>query len=183
MTRKLLGLCAAFTLVTSGVALANEGNKQQGTGGSAQEGTQQPSTPSKMDQQHEQMQQGMSQTGSTELQGEVARVESKTIYVKHMGAVVPLKIDKDTKLDGKTFSKRDLKEGQEIRASFTVENGINNVADTISTSDLGTGGAGMQQQQPSTIPDDSTNLPSEPERTPQPEDTGTSTTPPGGTNY
>jgi hypothetical protein len=125
-----------------------------------------------------------------ELTGKVVRSDKKTLYVEHMGAVVPLKIDRKTKFEGDTLkSSRDLKEGQEIRASFTVENGTNNVATSIGlSSEAGRGGSGFSTDVNSGSPGDVTSpaippadmgnngtLP-EPERspsTPLPEEPGT----------
>ncbi len=179
MTIKLIGLCASLSLVAGGAAFA--GGQQRG---SATQGSE--SKPSMDSQQKADPHAGMHPGSTTMLQGseivgEVAKVEAKILYVRHMGAIVPLKISRETKLDGKSFSRKDLKEGQEIRASFTVENLVNNVATTITTTDPGTGGAGSVVPRHREL-DDAT-LPAEPERAPMPEEPGTGTSPSPGSNY
>jgi len=66
-----------------------------------------------------------------ELGGKVIKSEANTIYLDHMGAVVPMEIARHTTFSG-VRSAVDLAEGQEVRASFTVKNGTKNVADTVS---------------------------------------------------
>ncbi len=122
-----------------------------------------------------------------ELTGKVVKAERKLLYVEHMGAVVPLKIDNKTKFEDTLKSSKDLKQGQEIRASFTVENGTTNLATTVGLASGGTGGSGLSTDVnqdstsapvPSIPPADMGNngtLP-EPERspsTPLPEEPGT----------
>jgi hypothetical protein len=67
-----------------------------------------------------------------ELSGTVVKADGKTLYLEHMGAVVPLKIDEETQFSGEGVKgSRDLSEGQEVRASFTVEDETTNVAQRI----------------------------------------------------
>ena len=55
--------------------------------------------------------------------GKVVKADSKTVFIDHMGAVVPVKIDSTTKFEGTSLTKaKDLKEGQDIRASFSIKN-------------------------------------------------------------
>ena len=83
---------------------------------------------------------GQSAMGQKELTGKVIKADSKTVYVDHMGAVVPLKVDKSTQFSDPNLKRaKDLQPGQEIRASYEVKE-TENVAKNISMS--GTGGSG-----------------------------------------
>ena len=64
-----------------------------------------------------------------EVLGEVVKVEANTLYIRHMGAVVPFELKADTKWSN--LQRQDLKEGREIRASFTVEGQTQNVLKEI----------------------------------------------------
>jgi len=87
-----------------------------------------------------------------ELTGKVVKVDGKTIHVEHMGAIVPIKTDNNTKFtDGTLTRAKDLKEGQEIRASFKVKK-TDNVAQSISLAPGGTGGSGAMSPDTSTTP-------------------------------
>jgi hypothetical protein len=66
-----------------------------------------------------------------ELTGNVIKSEANTLYLEHMGAVVPMEIGRDTTFSG-IRSTDDLAEGQQVRASFTVEDETKNVAASIS---------------------------------------------------
>lgn len=78
--------------------------------------------------------------GQKELTGKVVKAGSKMVWVDMQGAVVPLKVDKSTQFNDPTLKgAKDLKEGQEIRASYEVKE-TDNVAKSISMS--GTGGSG-----------------------------------------
>ncbi len=66
-----------------------------------------------------------------ELSGRVIRSEADTLYVEHMGAVVPMEIGRETRFSG-VRSAAELAEGQEVRASFTVKNDTENIAESIS---------------------------------------------------
>jgi hypothetical protein len=69
--------------------------------------------------------------GARQLSGTVVKADDKNVYLEHMGAVIPLKVDENTRFTGEGVkSSRDLTEGQEVRASFTVK-GTDNVADRI----------------------------------------------------
>jgi hypothetical protein len=66
-----------------------------------------------------------------ELSGTFVKADSTTVYLEHMGAIVPLKVDEKTRYTGEGVkSSRDLTEGQEVRASFSVK-GTTNVADKL----------------------------------------------------
>ncbi|HYV49481.1 MAG TPA: hypothetical protein VFA20_31700 [Myxococcaceae bacterium] len=80
-----------------------------------------------------------------QLLGTVVESKSHTLYLQHMGAVVPLRVDKNTDLAGLSGKKlSDLKAGDEVQVSFQVKNKIDNVATKISApSSAGTGGSGL----------------------------------------
>jgi hypothetical protein len=74
---------------------------------------------------------GENPAGGREITGKFLKADSTTVYVEHMGAVVPLKVDENTRFSGEGVKgSGDLKEGQEVRASFTVKR-TTNVADRI----------------------------------------------------
>jgi hypothetical protein len=69
--------------------------------------------------------------GQRELSGTVVKASKTTLYLEHMGAIVPMRIDERTRVSGEgAKSPQDLVEGQVVRASFTVK-GTDNVADRI----------------------------------------------------
>jgi hypothetical protein len=81
-----------------------------------------------------------------ELSGKVIKSEANTLYLEHMGAVVPMQIGRETRFSG-LRSAGELAEGQEVRASFTVKNDTKNVADSISLGAPPTRGA----REPATV--------------------------------
>ncbi|MCK8496163.1 hypothetical protein [Myxococcus fulvus] len=175
--KKLIGIFAALTLVGSGTALAGDDKNKPQTDTSAQGGS--GTSGSTSMPQDSTMQPGSSVGGSgstmgsnamgqKELSGKVVKTESSKVFVQDaQGAVVPLDIDKSTMFTDPTLKKaKDLKEGQEIRASFEVKE-TKNMAKSISLS--GTGGAGTDVM----TPDSSINQGT------QPQDDGTLDT--GGT--
>lgn len=105
------------------------------------------------------------QTGTTrELSGTVVRADSKTVYLEHMGAIVPLSVDGKTRFSGEGVKgTRDLKEGQEVRTSFTVK-GTANLAREISVASAGGDQSGASRPAPGGTT--SEQLPVPPERTP-----------------
>lgn len=79
-----------------------------------------------------------------ELTGKVVRASNKMILVDHEGIVVPLKINAKTEFGDPSIKRgKDLKEGQEIRAAFTVKSTAN-WATRISL-ETATGGSGLIQ--------------------------------------
>ncbi|MGQ0507940.1 MAG: hypothetical protein ACT4TC_21770 [Myxococcaceae bacterium] len=126
-------------------------------------------------------------TSSNEISGKVVKHMGKTVYVEHMGAVVAIKVDSKTRFEGDAIkSSKDIKAGQDIRASFTVENTTDNVATSIGLA--GTGGSGFSSESVGSSGSDVTvpslpssdmgrsSLPAEPERIPSsplPEEPGT----------
>jgi hypothetical protein len=69
--------------------------------------------------------------GGRELSGRVIKSEASTLYLEHMGAVVPVEIGSETRFSG-VRSAHELAAGQEVRASFTVKRDTKNVAHRIS---------------------------------------------------
>lgn len=150
--KKLVGICAALALLGTGTALAkddpnkqNQGSSAQGGSGSMQQDTSMGGSGSSM---------GSSSTmgsssamGQKELSGKVVKADSTKVFVQDaQGAVVPLDIDKSTQFTDPMLKKaKDLKEGQEIRASFEVKE-TKNMAKSISLS--GTGGTGKDVMSP-----------------------------------
>lgn len=151
--KKLIGLFASVAMLSSGVAFAHGQDKvkesqtqsQGATGGSG----------SQMGQSE--------QSGMThELTGRVVKSDKSMVWVEHADAIVPLKIDKKTQFTDPSLKRaQDLKEGDEIRASFEVRK-TDNVATSIGKS-AGTGGSGTEvmspdssinQQPPSSLPSD-----------------------------
>jgi hypothetical protein len=102
---------------------------------------------------------------AAELDGKVVKVEGNTLYVAHMEAVVPIKLDKNTQW--KELKKSELTEGKQIHAAFTVKDQTINLATEIAPS--GMGGSGLDPE-PTEIDE-----PSDLERRPGPvpEDPGT----------
>jgi hypothetical protein len=69
--------------------------------------------------------------GERELSGTVIKSEVNTLYIEHMGAVVPFTIGRDTRFSG-VQSPGELAKGQQVRASFTLNGDTQNVAEQIS---------------------------------------------------
>ncbi len=132
---KLTGWFAAIALVTSSAALAEKRQQPQqqqeqiGAGGAGQ----------------------AQMMGPQEITGEVVRVERNQLYLRHQGIIVPLRIEQKTQFGG-GLTKEQLREGQQVRASFTVQDQVNNVATRIQPMGPGRGGAGMEQQMPEEQP-------------------------------
>lgn len=119
MMKRLSGAFAALALVTAGVAFADEyGEKKQrteqqpATGGAGEE-----MRPGAMMQQ--------------ELTGQVVKVEKNTLYLEREGVIIPFRLERGTKFEG-AMTRADLKEGDQVRASFRVENEVNNVLTAVS---------------------------------------------------
>jgi hypothetical protein len=73
------------------------------------------------------------EASAKEITGRVLLASPSKLFLEHMGAVVEFNIAPDAQFSGgKVGSSRDLSEGQEVRASFTVENKTTNVAKRIS---------------------------------------------------
>ncbi|NMO14990.1 RNA-binding protein [Pyxidicoccus fallax] len=155
--KKLVGVFATIALLGSGAAFAGDDkNKPQQDPSSAQGGageagsTSTQSDPAMGGSGSTQSDPAMGGSGSSmsgqatagqkELTGKVVKADSKMVYVDHMGAVVPLSVDKSTTFgDPNVKRAKDLQPGMEIRASYEVQE-TKNVAKSISMS--GTGGSG-----------------------------------------
>jgi hypothetical protein len=89
------------------------------------------------------------QLSGTQLSGRVVRSNKKMVWVEHAGAIVPLKIDKNTQFTDPNLKRaQDLKEGDEIRASFEVRK-TDNVATSIQKSGMGGSGQDVMSPDPS----------------------------------
>ena len=158
MTKKVIGLLASVALLGSGAAFAQGG----GTGGSGSTEQQQPSQPSQTSPESQttptepgtggsgQAQMGQEMGAGNEIEGTVVKAEKKTVYLEHMGMVIPLKIDSSTKFtDAGVKNGSDFKEGEKVRANFSVKSKTENVATKV-WRDTGTGGSGTESMpQPS----------------------------------
>jgi hypothetical protein len=169
MTKKLVGLVASVALLGSGMALAEDQSKNQQTqqqgqlggdtfGGSGQQGQtggealggsgQQ----DQMGGQHGQMGGQYGQTGSQhgqmgekQITGTVVKSSSNMLHLRTDNGIIPVKVNKDTQFQDPNVKRvRDLKEGQQVRASFDIQ-GTDNVAKSISL-ETGTGGSMMDDK-------------------------------------
>jgi hypothetical protein len=189
MMKKLGGMISAALLI-GGAAYANDEWKSGETGQSTQSESKSESSAGQNSDV------GMEESGTggspstmesdtsatampqgTELTGKVVKVQGKTLYLEHMGAVVPLSIDSKTKFEEGWKSAKDIKEGQQVRASFEVKNQTSNVAKSIGPSaETGQGGSGLDTTGDIGVESDwSIESPSLPERDvnePLPEDQG-----------
>jgi hypothetical protein len=82
------------------------------------------------------------EAAAKEISGRVVQASPSRLFLEHMGAVVEFRIASDAQFSGGDVrSSSDLSQGQEVRASFTVENGTTNVAKRISlTREAGSAG-------------------------------------------
>ncbi|HKD39928.1 MAG TPA: hypothetical protein VKB87_06520 [Myxococcaceae bacterium] len=104
-----------------------------------------------------------------EVTGKVVKADPNAVWIDHMGAVIVLKLDPNTRFESADVTRaKDLKEGQEIRASFTVHNKTTNVADSISLegsgarpnpSGLDAHRTATSPQKPVTLPEDKSTDP------------------------
>lgn len=174
MKTKVIGLLAGLALIGAPALAQDTSSSSQSTQSQPSEqtqpsdqSTQLPSTPS--DQSgtggsgtslpSDQSGTGGSATGSMgeqaqaqEVTGTVVKAERHTVYIQSQGqgAVIPLKVDSKTKFESPGVTRaRDLKPGQEIRASFSVKDQTENRAESIQLS--GEGGSGSMGT-PGTLP-------------------------------
>lgn len=172
--KKLTGLFAAVALMSSGLAVADEGkqhDKQQtqsqssagsdigGSGTQTTTGSSPGSSvgPGSTGGSGSSMGSGSTvgqsgttnQLGGNEITGRVVKSDRKMIWVEHAGAIVPLKVDKNTQFADPSLKRAsDFKEGDEIRASFEVRK-TDNVATSIGkNTDMGQGGSGSDVMMP-----------------------------------
>ncbi|WP_257454091.1 hypothetical protein [Archangium lipolyticum] len=165
MTRKLVGLFASVALVSSGLAVAGDqergkdpqtqssqpaggdaigGAGTQGQTGGSQHG-QAGSTQGQMGGAQGQMG-GAQQMGEKQVSGTVVKSGANQLSLLTDNGVIAIKINKNTKFqDPGVKGAKDLKEGQQVRTSFTVEKD-SNVAKSISL-DTSMGGSGMSPDQ------------------------------------
>jgi hypothetical protein len=99
------------------------------------------------------------EAASKELSGRVVQAGPSKLFVEHMGAVVEFRLAPDAQFSGGDIrSGSDLKEGQEVRTSFTVENDTTNVAKRVTVAREAPGAAGQAPGQgampsgPQTVP-------------------------------
>lgn len=173
MSKKLIGMLAGVALFGSGAAFAGDDQhkkdqqaqqsqtsdspdtmgtptdqqpQQPATGGSGQEGEDTSSTTGTSSDTQSAAGTGGAgeqQAEGKELSGKVVWAQGQKVYVEHMGAVVELRTDSQTQFSGEATRVKDLKEGDEIRASFEVDKGIRNKALSIEKTS-GTGGSGFE---------------------------------------
>jgi hypothetical protein len=137
MKKALMAMVAGFALVGLGTAAHADDNSPMG------------SSTMKKDMTHSNADMP---SMSNELTGKVVKTDANTVWIEYSGAVVPLKVDANTHFEGASIKRaRDLKEGEQIRASFTVNNRTDNLARTISLSSA-TGGSGLDTTKPSDTP-------------------------------
>jgi hypothetical protein len=93
------------------------------------------------------------QAGVKEISGRVVQASPSKLYLEHMGAVVEFNL-KDTQFSGGDLrSFKDLSEGQQVKASFTIENKTTNVANRVSLAgEAGTTRPGAPEREPAATP-------------------------------
>ena len=129
MKRTTVGLLASMALLGSGAALAHNG----GTKDSAQEGSAQTI------QMHSQ------QLGEKQVNGTVVKSSGDELKLRTDNGIISLKVDKNTWFQDASLKRaKDVKEGQQVRTSFTVEKDTN-LARSIKLDD-GTGGSGLNTE-------------------------------------
>ncbi len=69
---------------------------------------------------------------SREITGRVLQASPSKLFLEHMGAVVEFNLRETEFSGGDLRSSRDLAEGQQVKASFTVENKTTNIAKRVS---------------------------------------------------
>ncbi|OJH39312.1 hypothetical protein [Cystobacter ferrugineus] len=150
MTKKIVGLFATVAMLSSGAALAggDKQHKEQKQTQSSQQvgqdayggaGTQQ-------GQQPGQQQAGTSANqmlGEKQVSGTVVKSSGDELKLSTENGIIAVKVNKQTQFQDASVKRiKDLKEGQQVRTSFTVEKD-SNVAKSISL-DSGMGGSGLQ---------------------------------------
>ncbi len=158
MTKKIVGLFATVALLGSGAALAggDKQHKQQTQTQSSQPvgqdayggaGAQQDSQQAQQQgQQPGQQQAGSSANqmlGEKQVSGTVIKSSGDELKLRTENGVIAVKVNKQTQFQDASVKRiKDLKEGQQVRTSFTVEKD-SNVAKSISI-DSGMGGSGLE---------------------------------------
>jgi hypothetical protein len=151
MTKKLVGLFASVALLGSGMALADDKVKDQQAQGSEQLGGDAiggSGTQGQVGGSGSQGQMGGSQMadaqqmGEKQVTGTVVKSSSTLLHLRTDNGIIPLKVGRDTKFEDPSVKRaKDLKEGQQIRASFDIK-GTDNVVKSISL-DTNMGGSGL----------------------------------------
>ena len=140
MMKKTIGLLASVALLSPGLALAGDGPKDV----QAQSG-QQPSGTAQTIQMHSQPQ-GQS-LGDKEVTGTVVKRSGDELKLRTDNGIISFKVNKGTRFQDPTVKQaRDIKEGQQVRTSFSVEKDTN-IARSISL-DEATGGSGLDTSEP-----------------------------------
>lgn len=82
-----------------------------------------------------------------EIQGTIASKSGNWVNLQYEGALIPLKLDRQTTFEG-VKNQQALREGTQVRANFRVEDGTNNVATrvTVQNQEQGKGGSGEEGQ-------------------------------------
>ncbi|ATB31813.1 hypothetical protein [Melittangium boletus] len=138
MTKRIVGVFATVALLSSGVALAG-GEKHQKTQSGQQVGGE--ATGGSGQAQHTGAQTGQ-MLGEKQISGTVLKSSSSELKLRTDSGVISVKIDKNTQFqDPNVKHIKDLKEGQQVRTSFTVEKDAN-LARSVSL-DTGMGGSGL----------------------------------------
>lgn len=127
-TRMLIAAGAAF-LLGAGAARADE---RQSTRSAGREQAAGEATSADATSRTSEATSKGSEGTSREITGRVLQASPSKLFLEHMGAVVEFNL-KDTEFSGGDLrSSRDLSEGQQVKASFTVENKTTNVAKRVS---------------------------------------------------
>jgi len=85
---------------------------------------------------------GAQQMGEKQVTGTVVKSSSTLLHLRTDNGIIPLKVGRDTKFEDPTVKRaKDLKEGQQVRASFDIK-GTDNVVKSISL-DTNMGGSGL----------------------------------------
>ena len=85
---------------------------------------------------------GAQQVGEKQVTGTVVKSSSTLLHLRTDNGIIPLKVGRDTKFEDPSVKRaKDLKEGQQIRASFDIK-GTDNVVKSISL-DTNMGGSGL----------------------------------------
>ena len=133
MTKKIVSLFASVALLGSGAALANDGAHSKSHTQSSQQSSQDAFGGS-----------GTSQAmGEKEISGTVIKSSGDELKLRTENGVISVKVNKETRFQEPTVKRiKDLKEGQQVRTSFTVVKD-DNVAKSVSLAS-GLGGSGLE---------------------------------------
>lgn len=159
MTKKLVGLFASVALLGSGLALAGDQERSkdpqtQSSPSLGSDATGGAGTQGQMGAQHGQagvgtqgqMGVGSQQLGEKQVTGTVVKSTANLLSLRTDNGIIAIKVDKATKFQDPAVKRaRDLKEGQQVRASFDIQ-GSDNVAKSISL-DTNMGGSGLGTDQ------------------------------------